>query len=298
MISISIGQKSDRSTSVAMGLFDGVHKGHLAVIEEALLGKKEGLVPAVFTFDTTEGLPSTKRGGLIYSSEYKEYILESLGVELLCAVHFDVIKDLSPEAFVDEILVGTLKAARVVCGGDFRFGRHAAGGTEELKTLCEARGIALVVVPQLVMDGAPVSSTRIRKLIEDGQIEDANRLCGREYGIVGTVLRGRQLGRAMGFPTINQRLQTGRTLPRFGVYRSETILDGKSYPSITNIGIKPTVGSDEPLSETNIFGFSGDLYGRRVLVKLTGFIRPERKFQSVEELKMQMEKDIGSVLGH
>lgn len=280
---------------MALGLFDGVHLGHQQVLQRALAGKAQGLVPAVFTFESAGGLVDTKEGGLIYSEEYKEYILEKIGIELLLAVPFNAVRELSPAAFVDEVLTGALRAGQVVCGYDFRFGRGAEGDTALLKQLCEKRGIGVQVVPALSVDGAPVSSTRIRALLKEGKIDEANALCGRPYGIYGTVLSGNRLGRVMGFPTINQRLQQGRTLPRFGVYRSETTVDGTVYPSITNIGVKPTVGSDTPLAETHILDFSGDLYGRRILVRLLCFIRPEQKFDGVEALRAQLKKDVLSV---
>lgn len=277
---------------MALGLFDGVHLGHQQVLQRALAGRAQGLVPAVFTFESASGLVDTKEGGLIYSEEYKEYILEKMGVELLLAVPFAAVRDLSPEEFVEKVLQGTLHAGQVVCGYDFRFGRGAGGDTVLLRQLCKRRGIGVQVVPALAVDGAPVSSTRIRALLQQGEIEQANALCGRPYGIYGTVLSGNRLGRVMGFPTINQRLQPGRTLPRFGVYRSETMVDGTAYRSVTNIGVKPTVGSDVPLAETYILGFSGDLYGQRILVRLIRFVRPEQKFDGVEALRAQLEKDV------
>ena len=282
-------------TSVALGLFDGVHLGHQQVLQCVLAGRTHGLAPAVFTFEQADGLVDTKEGGLIYSEEYKQYILEKMGFALLLAVPFETVRGMSPSEFVDTVLQGTLHAGQVVCGYDFRFGRDAGGDAALLRQLCEKRAIGVQVVPALSVEGAPVSSTRIRSLLRQGKIEQANTLCGRPYGIYSTVLSGNRLGRVIGFPTINQRLQVGRTLPRFGVYASETTVDGAAYRSITNIGVKPTVGSDTPLAETHILHFQGELYGRRILVRLLRFLRPEQKFRDVEQLRLQMQKDVSSV---
>lgn len=283
-------------TAVAMGLFDGLHYGHRTVIRYAidLAERNAGIDPAVFTFDTAS-VTSKGAGGVEYilSKDMKFELIEELGVRYIYSPDFMNFKDLTGEEFAELVLCGKLAAKFVVCGEDFRFGKGAKCGVEDLDRLCRKHGIRLYVVPPVrELRGIRISSTMIRQLIKDGDIETANMLLGSHFSFKLPVAYGRQLGRTLDFPTINQYLPKRQVMPRFGVYASKTDIGGRVYRSVTNIGIKPTVGSEAPLAETYIIGFDGgDLYGEAVKISLISFIRPEMKFDGVEELKRQIALD-------
>lgn len=288
------------STAVAMGLFDGVHYGHRAVIKCASEAAKSfpGTEPAVFTFDTATVTSKGESGvEYIFSREMKLEIIESLGVRYIYSPDFMNFKNLSGEEFVQLVLCDKLNAKFAVCGEDFRFGKNASCGTPELDRLCRRFGIELITVPPIQQNnGEKISSTVIRELVKSGEIEAANQLLGTNFAIKLPVAYGRQLGREMDFPTINQYFPKKQVLPKFGVYASKTEVNGRLYKSITNVGIKPTVGSSAPLAETYIIDFTGEeLYGETVKVSLTHFVRPEMKFSGVEELKTQIAKDTETV---
>lgn len=278
--------------AVALGFFDGVHQGHQAVIQKALDYKEQGLRPAVFTYRIGNNIPERKSSFLwINSEEDRERLMEELGVQDLVQPTFEEFCDMSPEQFVEDFLIHRMRAKVLVCGEDFRFGKKAAGTVELLKQLCEPQQIQVLVVPPVVLDGARISSTRIRKYITQGNMPMTWRMLGRPYSLRFPVVSGNQIGRTLHFPTINQVYPDHFAIPRFGVYVSISEVEGKWYPSVTNVGVKPTVGSDHPLSETYIIGFSGNLYGSKVRVYLCHFIRPERKFDSLNELKDQIAHD-------
>ena len=166
-----------------------------------------------------------------------------------------------------------------------------AGNVEILKKLCEPYGVEVQLVPPVVLDGDRISSTRIREYVTKGNMNLAWRMLGRPYSLRFPVVSGNKIGRTLNFPTINQIYPDHFAIPRFGVYVSVAEVDGELYPSVTNVGMKPTVGSDRPLAETYIIGFKGNLYGTRIRVSLCHFIRQEMKFNSLEELRQQIERD-------
>jgi riboflavin kinase/FMN adenylyltransferase len=178
----------------------------------------------------------------------------------------------------------------VSCGENFRFGKGAAGDTAALRHLC-GDSPAVEVLPLVILDGAPISSSQIRAAIRAGEMERANRLLGRRFTIDFEVVHGRQLGRTLGTPTINQPFPEGFVEPKFGVYATLATAQGREYAAVTNVGVKPTVGSDRVLAETYIHGFSGDLYGQSVRVSFLRFLRPERKFEGIEALREQIVRD-------
>ena len=284
------------STAVAMGLFDGVHYGHRAVIRCASEAAKSfpGTEPAVFTFDTATVTSKGECGvEYIFSREMKLEIIAGLGVRYIYSPDFMNFKNLSGEEFVQLVLRDKLTAKFAVCGEDFRFGRNASCGADQLDRLCRKYGIELITVPPVGRnDEGKISSTMIRELVKSGDIEAANELLGTSFAIKLPVAYGRQLGREMDFPTINQYFPKRQVLPKFGVYASKTEVGGRMYKSVTNVGIKPTVGSSAPLAETYIIDFPGEeLYGEIVKVSLTKFVRPEMKFSGIDELKAQIAKD-------
>lgn len=279
-----------RKKSVALGIFDGVHLGHRAVMK---MTENSG-VPAVFTFNNTSLHAKQGRSiEYIYTDEQKAALIRSLGIRKIFSRDFSDIRDMSGSEFAKNIIVRNLGAGSVACGRDFRFGRNASCGVNELVALGREYGFEVRVAEDVLCNGSPVSSGRIRSLLSQGKVTAAADLLGGSYMISGRIVHGRQIGRTLDFPTVNQLFSGGQLVPRFGVYASSVIIDRRHYESVTNIGVKPTIeGERSPLAETHIIGFSGDLYGRELDVELRGFIRPEVKFNSLDELKEQISQDI------
>ncbi|MBQ7088934.1 MAG: bifunctional riboflavin kinase/FAD synthetase [Clostridia bacterium] len=276
--------------SVALGLFDGLHPAHRQVILAAADGIEDGTAVTVYTFDPATVTTKAIRGLLCDQAE-EEHILRLLGADELFRVDFAAVQHLSPEEFVHKILKEQLGAVKVSCGYNYRFGYRGAGDTALLTALCAEEGISVTVVPEIDIDGIPVSSTAIRAAIADGDMALARRLLGRPYCLRAPVVAGQHLGSKLAFPTINQVFPNGFALPRFGVYASRVEIEGETYPAVTNIGLRPTVGADAPLAETHIFGFSGDLYGKTPSVYPLTFLRPEQRFDTIEELQAQIRQD-------
>ena len=283
-----------KPAAVALGLFDGVHQGHRAVLQAALRQKKNGLIPSAFTFHPA--LVTHKgAGGFIYPTDLKTWILEQeCGMERIYAPPFDLVSGLSGDEFAKTILRGRMGAAYVACGQDFRFGKDARWDVEDLKRLGARYGFDVEVIDDVRIGGTMVSSHEIRDLLKAGDLKKANLLLGDPYMLRGEVREGAHLGHTIGFPTANLWFREGQLVPKFGVYASETRTpDGSWHRSVTNIGIKPTVHYEGmPLSETYIDEFSGSLYGEKIRVVLTKLLREEMQFGSVEELQAQMEKDM------
>ena len=269
--------------SLALGTFDGLHRGHMAVIRAALDGPWE---PQVFTFSQS---PSGERA--VITRRDKRKLLEQAGVKRMFSADFSQLRDMEAEVFVRDVLLDKLNARRLCCGEDFRFGRGALGDVKLLERLCGERGTELLVAPPVMDGGEKVSSTRIRQAVAEGDMPLAERLLGRPFGFSLEVIHGNHIGTGLGTPTINQALPEDFALPKFGVYAAWCRVDGAYYYGVCNIGVKPTVGSDRVLAETWMPGFSGDLYGRRVRLFLLNFIRPERKFASLEELKAEITRN-------
>ena len=276
-------------SSLAIGCFDGLHRAHRAVLDLAVRDCAPGLIPSVFTFSMGDG--GFKGAPQLETDRQRLAELARLGVKQVFLAQPEQVRDLTPEEFVERILVGVCRARRVCCGFHFQFGKNRAGSAEDLRRLCAARGIETAVLPEMTEGGSAISSTRIRALVQDGQMEQAGALLGRPFGFLLPVASGRQLGRTIGVPTMNQPLPPGLVRPRFGAYASQVVLDGAVYYGLTNVGKKPTVGSDQVVSETWIPRFQGDLYGREVEVSLLHFLRPEQKFPGLSALREQIGRD-------
>lgn len=275
-------------TAVSLGIFDGVHIGHRAVLNSA---EKSGLKTAVFTF-LSETVTTKGNKGVIYTDKRKLEILKRLGVEYILPPAFSDFKDMSAEDFVKEILLEALNAKEVFCGEDFRFGKGAEAGVSELSRLCLKYGIKLNVTPPVMYKGQAVSSTRIKNALTNGDILSANEMLYEKFGYFEKVIHGNEIGRTLNFPTINQVIPKKTVLPKFGVYLTEVEVSGVIYKGVSNVGVKPTVGNKEPLIETHILNYSGNLYGESLNVKLVKFLREEKKFASLDELKRQVDFDI------
>ena len=277
--------------ALALGYFDGLHIAHQKVLSAALKQKNNGLTPSVLLFDRRPvSVLSGKDVPRLMTEADRDALLSRMGLApvRLC---FADIKDLSPESFVRDILVGELNCAFVSCGYNFRFGKGGEGTASMLRRLCAENGVAVTVCRQVTLDGVPVSSSAIRAALAAGETEKANAMLGRPLSFSAPVWAGDRRGRDLGAPTINQTLPEGFITPALGVYASVVTVDGVRYPSVTNVGARPTFGGEAVRSETYIIGFTGDLYGRDVRVELVSFLRKEHKFPSFEALKAQIARD-------
>lgn len=280
--------------AVALGVFDGVHIGHRAVIASArnVQASATEKCPTVTVFSLC-GVP--KSGGRLCTDAREEALAETLGVDEWLSVPFEAVREETPEQFVSEILYKKLQATVVCCGYNFRFGKNGAGSVETLKQLCGELGIEVRVVPAVEVEGTPVSTTEIRRALAAGDPARVMRLLGRPYEVTFPVAHGNGNGCNFGYPTANQPFPQGAEIPRFGVYASLVVIDGVQYRAITNVGVHPTVGdTDTPQAETYIFGYQGDLYDRTLWVQLIRFLREERRFDSVDALKRQIAEDVAA----
>lgn len=283
--------------ALALGTFDGLHEGHTQVLKTTKEFALQGFVPAALMFDC-HPLKAVKgiSPSLLITQENKEKLIKEMGI-LPVPVSFDEIRQLSPEEFVSEILIKKFNAGAVTSGENFHFGKAGTGNSEVLAKLCEKYDIIYKQAENVYYEKELVSSTRIRKALENGEVERANEMLGRNFSYDFLVVEGNKIGKKdLGFPTINQHFPEDFVELRHGVYASLTIVDGKVYPSVTNFGCHPTIGGDKVLSETCILGFDGNLYNRRIKVELLKFLRGEKKFNSKEELKEQIDKDSKSAI--
>jgi riboflavin kinase/FMN adenylyltransferase len=279
-----------KGTAVALGYFDGVHVGHRELISLLVReAKAKKLKPYVFTF--VDDLAKTKKTqSIIYNTEEKLKIFASLGVEGVIIANFSSISGLTPEEFVGDVLVDAIGAELAISGYNFRFGKFAAAGSSELIELMEAKGKGALVLSEQKIDGKPLSATVIRRLIADKNLDAATKMLGIPYFIEGTVEKGLGLGKVYGFPTVNLPLRQTAPLPS-GVYRTAVEIGEKLYTGITNVGSCPTVCEREIHTETLIADFSGDLYGKTLRIYFLGYLREERRFDSVDELREQIYLD-------
>ena len=272
---------------VALGYFDGVHLGHRLVLARAVQeARARGCAAAVFTFAPPAN--GSVKGKAILTPAEKLRRMASLGIEAVLCPPFEAFCALSPEEFVETVLIECLGAKAVFCGENFTFGRGRAGNADTLRSLCAARGIAVETLPLMECGGAPVSSSRIRALLAGGGIPAANALLGEAYCIDLPVRHGKRLGRTLGFPTINQVYPEGMLLPRQGVYVTRVLLNGQWLPGATGLGTRPSVaggGTGAGVTcETFIPDFAGELYDSAVRVRFCKFLWPTQKYDSLEAL--------------
>ena len=295
MITYNTITEMNTPTAVALGHFDGIHKGHQLVIGSAVKGKiQNNLTPVVFTFQQNPAsIVKNKKIPYLMTRHDKNKHIEQLGVEVLYDIDFHDVRGILPEEFVREILYKKLKAGRVYCGFNYHFGNGGTANSENLRDLCSKYNIEVVALPPAMYHDEPVSSTRIRHYLKQGRVSDVTRMLGREYSYELTVCKGNQLGRRMGTPTFNQIIPEELILPRFGVYvTAVTNSEGKKICGVTNIGIKPTIGTESPLAETWLPNYNcGELYGKTVKFELLEFMRGEKKFSSIFELKASILSD-------
>ena len=286
-----------RERVIALGFFDGVHLGHGALLlraaEEA---KKRGCESAVFTFDrppkeVITGIPCP----LINSPEDRAELVKRLyGIDEMIMVPFDDEMRTTPwDRFVTDILVGRYGAVHLVAGHDHHFGHRNQGSPELLREKCTELGLGCDIIPAVTIDGVTVSSTHIRKLLEEGDVETARAFLGHPHVLTQTVGHGRQLGRTIGIPTANLVAPPHVLLPKRGVYAAKiTLPDGRAFGGVTNVGVRPTVNNGQDVTvEPWILDFDGDLYGQAIRVEFFRRLRDERKFESLDALRSQIETD-------
>lgn len=262
--------------AVALGDFDGMHKAHRTVVTGA---------------DNVTVYCVNNRFSLLQKSIFEKRYPNTVFAD------FDELKNLSGQEFIEKILLKKFNAGIILCGFNFRFGRNAGWTALDLREYLEKKDVWVRILDHLDFDGAPISSTRIREAVACGEIEKANQMLGYHFTFEAEVIEGdKRGGKIIGYPTINQHLPQGLVIPKFGVYESRTFVDGREYKSFTNIGQRPTWRVDIPLSETHIFDFDRDLYGRCVRIELVRYLREEKKFSSVDEVRAQLDYDKSSII--
>lgn len=290
---------ANKQRVLALGFFDGVHMGHGELLKRTMQVAKElKATPAVLTFDTHPedlivGMPTL----LINSRRDREYIVKRYyGIEEVLLMHFDqACMHMSWQKFIENMIVRDYNAVHVVAGHDFRFGYKGIGNPQRLKDKCFQLDIGCDIIPCVEYDGTRISSTYIRKLIAQGDIERANILLGHPHTLSGEVVHGRQLGRTMGIPTINMYLPEGVLSPCHGVYATRVHIGEKEYMGVTNVGVRPTVDGDNSTRvsvETYILDYSGNLYGQILRIDFYKFLRPEIHFRSMDDLKSEIQNNI------
>ena len=285
-------------TIYALGFFDGVHLGHKALLRACretadALGVKAGVV----TFTShPDALVLGAAPRLINTPTDRRQLLQSAGMDVVVELPFDKEMMRMPWQDFFRLLLEKYHAAGFVCGADFRFGSRGEGTAALLRNACEKQGIPCAVVPEQTLDGITVSSTYIRALLEQGDMETAARFLGHPHFLSGTVVQGRQLGRTIGIPTANLTFPEDLILPRLGVYACSAEVDGELYPCVTNVGTRPTVEGHHITVESWLQDFDGDLYGRTITVRFYRFLRPEQKFSDLQELQREILKNREEVL--
>ena len=276
--------------AVCLGMFDGVHIGHKAVLNGAVNSPYKSVAV------TFKSIPF-KSGGSILTAKEKEEKLKAFGIDEVLFLDFNEVCNLSPEEFLN-YLSSKYSLAKICCGFNYRFGKKAAGDTAFLKAWCNDKNIEFFECPEVVYNGKTVSSTRIKELLACGDIQTANILSENEFSFISTVQKGDARGRTWGFPTLNQRYPEGICEVKRGVYQTVVTIDGKEYNAVTNIGVRPTYETQFVAAESFVLDYSGYCYGQEVKVSLIKYLREEKKFSSKEELIAAIKNDAEYVKKH
>ncbi len=290
----------ESETAVAVGVFDGVHWGHRAIFDRLRdAAASKGLTSVALTFDRHPAellAPSRAPEYVTTLSQRTELILEC-GVDLVVVAEFDSrLASLGREDFVRQVLLETLRARQVVVGSNFVFGKDRAGDVRYLEAQGRLSGFQVSVVPSVIIDGAPASSTRIRGFLKSGDVEAAARLLGRRFVLRGRVVRGSGVGRQLGFPTANLETEPRQALPGFGVYVVETGIDGAVYTGVCSVGTRPTFGGANAVVEVYLMSYDGNLYGRTLDVGFVRRLRGQMVFDNSEGLVEQIKKDVAAAM--
>lgn len=278
-----------------IGSFDGLHLGHQEIIKKTVAEARKKNEPSlVITFDQHPRafLRPWEPLGLLTTLEEKVKLIEKFAVDYVLILRFEQIATLTPEQFCSHILHKEAKVCHLFVGENFRFGAKAKGTTSTLVNCGQRQGFAVEVIPLKKINGSPVSSSLIRKLLKKGEVEKIKSLLGRYHQLSGIVVEGDKRGKLLGFPTANIQAEPQLCLPKAGIYIGYTIINNKTHPSVINCGFKPTFGRHPFQCETYIFNFNRNLYGQKITIQLLKFIRTEQKFSSVEKLVDQIKKDV------
>ena len=290
--------ETEKNRVIALGFFDGVHLGHAALLNAATcIAKQLDAIPAVVTFYVH---PQTLTAGrpvqLLNSKADRADLMRRLfGIEDVIFIHFDRHMMQMPwETFLTDFLIQECHAVSLVAGHDFRFGYKGQGNPQRLKEKCAELGIGCTIIPKVELDKTIVSSSYIRTLVAQGDMERATTFLGHPHVMSGRVIHGKKIGKSLGFPTINLEVTDPLLFPTFGVYVTRTFFtDGSSCPSVTNIGIRPTVDQEDRISvESFLLDFEGDLYDENVRLEFYHFLRPEQKFSSLEALTVEISHNV------
>ncbi|MCD4786460.1 MAG: bifunctional riboflavin kinase/FAD synthetase [Candidatus Eremiobacteraeota bacterium] len=283
-------------TSLALGFFDGIHLGHRRILEKARrIAKEKGYQSGIFTFyrHPVEVLQPGFCFHYLTTLEEREKIIESLGLDYFLILPFSKeVKSISPEDFIENLIIGRLNARAVVVGKDYKFGRDAGGNIEMLKEKLEPRGIEVHVMDEVLIKNEKIGSTIIRNDITSGLIDHANKGLGRWYSIEGIVRSGNKRGRKLGIPTANLDLPDNKVIPPEGVYCVFALLNGKLFKGVGNMGSRPTFGEYHPTFEVHIMDFSGDIYGEKIRVFFVNKVRDIIKFDTAKDLVKRIKTDI------
>lgn len=284
----------EEPTVISLGKFDGIHRGHELLLEQLLKKKREGYATVIFTFD----IPPKKaledqNAKVLTTNEEKMHMFESFGIDYLIECPFTPkVMSMEPEVFI-EMLVKSLSVKCIVAGEDFHFGRNRRGDYQMLQEYAKKLAYEAIILPKMKEEERDISSTFVREEIMAGRIERANNLLGYPYFVSGEVKHGNQIGRTIGFPTINLIPPENKLLPAFGVYITKVTIDGIVYQGVTNVGRKPTIEGENPVGiETHILEFGQDVYDKVVIVTFIKKIRDEQKFPSLEGLLAQLRLDV------
>lgn len=284
-------------TAAAIGKFDGVHIGHRRLLEEFLCRKGQGLASCIFTFDPAPAVFFGRSDGKeLTTRDEKRLLFERMGVDIL--IEFPLTAEtasMPPRVFAEEILAKRMNTRFLAAGKDLSFGAGGAGNAGLLESLGPELGFTVKIIDKVCLDGREVSSSYVRSKVEEGDMGLVERLTGAAYSVTGRVVQGRRLGRLLGFPTANLLPERNKLLPPAGVYYSGVRHGGRIYRAISNVGCRPTVTEDKTMGiESFLYDFQGELYGEQIQVLLYEFRRPERRFDSLEALKEQLEQDIAA----
>lgn len=282
------------TSCVAIGKFDGVHVGHRKLLEYVLSAKEDGLAAVVFTFyPSPNALFTGEKQEELTTPAEKRALFAQMGIDVLWEFPMNRrTAAMAPTAFIEQVLVGQLKAKVVAAGADVSFGHKGAGDMELLKRYARIYGFEVAEIEKVCVGGVPVGSTQVRGEVRAGHMEQVEKLLGRPYTFRGTVCHGRSLGKTLDMPTVNLIPEEGKLFPPFGVYFSRVRIGDQIYRGITNIGRKPTVGDKESVGvETYIYDFEEEIYGSSIEVQLLSYKRPEQRFESLEALKEQLAAD-------
>lgn len=284
-------------TAVAIGNFDGVHIGHKILIETLKINAKyNNLCSLIFTFENHTTSIFDNKIKYLTTIEKKIQLFKDIDVNFVYFQKFDKqFASLSKEDFIKKILLDRFNTKMIVAGFDFCFGKNKEGNPKILVELGNKYNLQVIIIPPIEFNNKIISSSLIRKLIEEGDVETARQFLGRNYSIKGKVISGQKIGSVLGFPTANIDYANNICIPKKGVYITKTLINDRSYKSITNIGLRPTVSGNTLTIETHIPSFNQDIYNLSIEIEFLKYIREEKKFDSLESLKYQIQKDIESL---